>query len=225
MGGWDACVALGWGGSRDQDEGDASVPSPHRPTPAPTGKRHPSLCHHPQGGDTLLTDVNAGGSDASIAVVRSHDVLPGANFDSARGDSLASLSVLGTRCRVDRDRAATRRFGHDRIAIHARHSQRVTLTTCPLCSLRDNQRLSAAGVSLRVSQRQGAAGASGRKGRGLGAAGQRTHEHTYAQGEHKCKSQTTNQEPPAPAPTRSRWLIQPGRSHLFIVFHWYTSFP
>ncbi len=72
----DACVALGWGGSRDQDEGDASVPSPHRPTPAPTGKRHPSLCHHPQGGDTLLTDVNAGGSDASIAVVRSHDVNP-----------------------------------------------------------------------------------------------------------------------------------------------------
>jgi hypothetical protein len=37
----DACVALGGGGKRaqQQDEGDASVPSPHNPTPAPTGTK------------------------------------------------------------------------------------------------------------------------------------------------------------------------------------------
>ena len=67
-------------------------------------------------------NVNAGGSDASITVVRSHDVNPGANLDRACGDSLASLVIAGTRCRVNRDRAATRRFSHDCSAIHARHS-------------------------------------------------------------------------------------------------------
>jgi hypothetical protein len=37
----DACVALGGWGKRaqQQDEGDASVPSPHNPTPAPTGTK------------------------------------------------------------------------------------------------------------------------------------------------------------------------------------------
>ena len=69
--------------------------------------------------NSLLTDLNTGSSDAPIAIVRSHDVNPGASLDSARGDSLACLSVAGTRCRVDRDRTAVRRFGHDRIAIHA----------------------------------------------------------------------------------------------------------
>src|SRR5438046_9464389 len=45
--GGDACVAPAGGEmhTQDQDEGDASVPSPHNPTPAPTGtkalpKRH-----------------------------------------------------------------------------------------------------------------------------------------------------------------------------------------
>ena len=37
MKGGDACVALGVGCDRhEQDEGDASVPSPLNPTPAPT---------------------------------------------------------------------------------------------------------------------------------------------------------------------------------------------
>src|SRR5207248_11264777 len=41
MWGGDACVALEGGGrlSRNQDGGDASVPSPHNPTPAPTGTK------------------------------------------------------------------------------------------------------------------------------------------------------------------------------------------
>jgi len=40
--GGDACVALAGGGKRAQDEGDATaqgVPSPHNPSPAPTGKK------------------------------------------------------------------------------------------------------------------------------------------------------------------------------------------
>jgi hypothetical protein len=47
--------------------------------------------------NSLLTDVNACGSDAPIAVVRPHDVNPGANRDGARGDRLTSLGVAGTR--------------------------------------------------------------------------------------------------------------------------------
>src|SRR5437899_7905818 len=35
----DACVALGGGAMRSWDEGDASVPSPHNPSPAPTGTK------------------------------------------------------------------------------------------------------------------------------------------------------------------------------------------
>src|SRR5579859_7707022 len=75
----------------------------------------------------LLPDVNTCGSDAPIAVVRSHDVNPGANLDDARCDSLASLVEAGARCRVDRDRTATCCFGHDGIAIHARHSHSLAL--------------------------------------------------------------------------------------------------
>ncbi len=56
---------------------------------------------------SLSTDVDTGGSDASIAVVRSHHVNLGTNGDGACRDSLASLSVGGTCCRVDRDRTAT----------------------------------------------------------------------------------------------------------------------
>ena len=46
--GGDACVALEGGGrhSREQDEGDASVPSPHHPTPAPTGAKPLPSGHH-----------------------------------------------------------------------------------------------------------------------------------------------------------------------------------
>jgi hypothetical protein len=69
--------------------------------------------------NSLLTDVNTGSGDAPIAIVRSHDVNPGTNFDGARGDSLTSLGEASTRCRVDRDRTAIRRFRYDRIAIHA----------------------------------------------------------------------------------------------------------
>jgi hypothetical protein len=56
--------------------------------------------------NSLLTDVNTGSGDAPVAIVRSHDVNPGANLDSARGDSLACLSVAGTSCRMDCDRIA-----------------------------------------------------------------------------------------------------------------------
>jgi hypothetical protein len=56
--------------------------------------------------NSLLTDLNTSSSYAPIAIVRSHDVNPGASLDSARSDSLACLSVAGTRCRVDRDRTA-----------------------------------------------------------------------------------------------------------------------
>lgn len=49
------------------------------------------------------TDVDAGGSDASIAVVGSHHVNPGTNDDGACRNSLASLSVGGTSCCMDRD--------------------------------------------------------------------------------------------------------------------------
>jgi hypothetical protein len=52
---------------------------------------------------SLSTDVNTGGGDAPITVVRTHDVNPGANGNSACRDSLTSLSETGTRCRVDRD--------------------------------------------------------------------------------------------------------------------------
>jgi hypothetical protein len=68
---------------------------------------------------SLSTDINTGGSDAPIAIVRSHNVNPNASLDSARGDSLTSLGVAGTCCSMNRDRTAIRRFGYDRIAIHA----------------------------------------------------------------------------------------------------------
>ena len=48
----DACVGLAGGGKRvpEQDEGDASVPTPHNPSPAPTGtKALPRRC------DTIST--------------------------------------------------------------------------------------------------------------------------------------------------------------------------
>ena len=51
----------------------------------------------------VSANVNTGGGDAPIAVVRTHDVNPGASGDSACRDSLTSLSVRGTRCGVDRD--------------------------------------------------------------------------------------------------------------------------
>jgi hypothetical protein len=53
--------------------------------------------------DSLSTDVDTGGGDAPITVVRTHDVNPGANGNGAYRDSLTSLSETGTRCRVDRD--------------------------------------------------------------------------------------------------------------------------
>src|SRR5260370_35434046 len=99
----------------------------------------------------LSTDDNAGGTDASIAVVRPHDANPGASLDGARSGSLPSLGVAGTRCRVNRDRTATRRFSHDRIAIHARHSQRLALALSPLHSLSAGPRLRGTGISLRAS--------------------------------------------------------------------------
>src|SRR5260221_10651912 len=136
--------------------------------------------------DLLSTDVNTGGSDAAIAVVRPHDANPGASLDGARSDSLPSLGVAGTRCRVDRDRTATGRFSHDRIAIHARHSQRLALALCPPhsrpaghrlrgtdISLYASQRLSIVGA-LRENERLGASGASSRKGSGLSSAVRRT---------------------------------------------------
>jgi len=45
MRGGDACVAHGgrYDVLAEQDEGDASVPTPHNPTPAPTGTK--SLLH------------------------------------------------------------------------------------------------------------------------------------------------------------------------------------
>jgi hypothetical protein len=56
MWGGDACVALGGGGRRshDQDEGDASVPTLHNPTPAPTGTKPLPRRHH-----TISTRKNA----------------------------------------------------------------------------------------------------------------------------------------------------------------------
>ena len=71
---------------------------------------------------SVSTNVNTGGSDAPIAVVCSHDVNSGANGNGACRDSLTSLSEASTRCGVDRNRTAVRRFGNDRIATHARHS-------------------------------------------------------------------------------------------------------
>ncbi len=71
---------------------------------------------------SVSTNVNTGGSDAPIAVMCSHDVNSGANGNGACRDSLTSLSEASTRCGVDRNRTAVRRFGNDRIATHARHS-------------------------------------------------------------------------------------------------------
>ena len=71
----------------------------------------------------VLTNVNTGGCDAPIAIVGAHNVNAGASFNSACRDSLTSLSVSGIRRCVDRNRTAIRRFGNDRIAIHARHSK------------------------------------------------------------------------------------------------------
>src|SRR6202049_2678188 len=54
-------------------------------------------------GGTLATDVNAGGSDATIAVMRSHNADLGTSSDGAGGDSFTRLGVAGARCRMDRD--------------------------------------------------------------------------------------------------------------------------
>ena len=97
--------------------------------------------------------------------MRSHDVKPGANLDGARGDSVASLGVAGTRCRMDRDRAATRRFSHDRTAIHARHGYRLAIA---LGSRSGSKGLRVILVSRCNGQRLRATGAAGRKSRGLG---------------------------------------------------------
>jgi len=57
-------------------------------------------------GKGLSTDINAGGSDTAIAVMRSHDADMGASGDGARGDSFTRLGVAGTRGRMNRDRTA-----------------------------------------------------------------------------------------------------------------------
>lgn len=71
----------------------------------------------------VLTNVNTGGCDAPIAIVGAHDVNSSASSNGACRDSLTSLSITGTRCGVDRNRTAIRRFGYDCIATHARHSK------------------------------------------------------------------------------------------------------
>jgi hypothetical protein len=68
---------------------------------------------------SISTDINTGGSDTPIAIVCSHNVNPDASLNSARGDSLTSLSVASTCCSMNRDRTAIRRFSHDCIVIHA----------------------------------------------------------------------------------------------------------
>ena len=114
---------------------------------------------------SVSTNVNTGGGDAPIAIVRAHDVNSGANGNSACRDSLTSLSETGTRCRVDRDRTAVRRFGNDRIATHARHSKCLALALRPTCSRPAGHRLSVIGASLRESQRLGAVNTSLRDSR------------------------------------------------------------
>ena len=99
----------------------------------------------------VSTNVNTGGCNAPIAVVGTHDVNSGTNFNGACRDSLTSLSVTGTRCCVDRNRTAVRRFGNDRIAIHARHSQCLAPALLPT-----SHRLSIIGASLAECQRLGA---------------------------------------------------------------------
>ena len=139
--------------------------------------------------------------------MRTHDVNPGASLDSARGNGFAGLGVPGTRCRVDRDRAATRRFSHDRIAIYARHSHRLARAMCSRCggqrlvavvaTLRDSLRAIVA--TLREGQRLGAVGIPRRDARGLRRADRRTHDRACAQGEREGKGKAPNQEPSAPS--------------------------
>src|SRR5215469_12869145 len=146
----------------------------------------------------LATDINTGGGNAPITVVRPRDVNRGANLNGVYGDSLPSLGVVGLARRVDHDRTTTRRCSHDRIAMHARHRHRLALALCPLHS----QRL----------------GVSSGKGGSLSNAVRRTQEHAGTQGEREGEDQDPNQEAPAPAPSRSRWLIQQGRDYPFVVF-------
>ena len=72
---------------------------------------------------SISTNVNTGSCDAPIAVVGTHDVNSGSSFNGACRDSLTSLSITGARRCVDRNRTAVRRFGDERIATHARHSE------------------------------------------------------------------------------------------------------
>ena len=72
---------------------------------------------------SVSTNFNTGGGDAPIAVVGTHDVNSGSNFNGACRDSLTSLSITCARRCVDRNRTAVRRFGDERIATHARHSE------------------------------------------------------------------------------------------------------
>ena len=51
-------------------------------------------------GKGLSTDVDAGGSDAAVAVMRSHDADLGTSSDSARCDSFTRLCVASAGCRV-----------------------------------------------------------------------------------------------------------------------------
>ncbi len=99
---------------------------------------------------SVSTNVNTGGGDAPIAVVGTHDVNSGSNGNGACSDSLTGLSETGTRRCVDRNRTAVRRFGNDRIATHARHSE------CLALALPAGHRLSAIRISLSESQRLGA---------------------------------------------------------------------
>jgi hypothetical protein len=156
--------------------------------PGSPGTEHHSqepLIWSPIRGGKLSTYVNVCGSDAPIAVARPGNVNPGANCDGARGDGLTGPGVLGARCRVDRDRAAIRRFGDDCTTIHARHSQCFALAPC---SRRDSQSLRAIGVTGRGSKPLGVIGATRREARGLGAIGCdgcRAQESAYPQGEHE----------------------------------------
>ena len=54
-------------------------------------------------GKGLSTDVDAGGGDAAVAVMRSHDADMGTSSDRVRRDSFTRLRVAGAGCRVDRD--------------------------------------------------------------------------------------------------------------------------
>lgn len=58
-------------------------------------------------GKGLSADVDARGSDAAVAVMRSHGADMGTGSDRAGSDSFTRLRVARACCRVDRDRSAT----------------------------------------------------------------------------------------------------------------------